>query len=126
MMGQAGVFSIGLDEAGAKVITSTTAPHSVERPTFLFSARVDPLENEEMLLRLEPGLLIPNPQTEPNIHMGLVVLPVRLSDHLLIDNLIDPDGLGLPGWGTYPNEPGQISKWLLMVEIQEIPKGKGR
>ncbi len=26
----------------------------------------------------------------------------------------------LPGWGTYPNEPGQISKWLLMVWIQEV------
>jgi hypothetical protein len=126
MLGQAGVFSIGLDEAGAKVITSTTAPQSVERPTFSFSARVDQLENGEMLLRLEPGLLLPDPQTEPNIRKGLVGLLVRFSDHLLIDNLIDPQGIGLPGWGTYPNEPGQISKWLLMVGIEDVVAEKGK
>lgn len=53
-------------------------------------------------------------------------LPVRFSDHLLIDNLLDPQRLGLPGWGTYPNEPGQISKWLLMVWIEEVLPGAGK
>lgn len=126
MMGQTGEISITPNGVGAKVITSSTSTHSEETPTFTFSARVDPLENGEMLLRLEPSLSLPNPPAKPNIRKGLVVLPVRSSDKLLIDNLIDHQGLGLPGWGTYPNETGQISKWLLTVWIEETIADRGK
>jgi hypothetical protein len=90
------------------------------RKEIVFRIRADDDPPDHFILRVEPKLTVPGPEEMIFSRQGAAKVKVpKFTRTLTFDDLLDPQGVGLPGWGSNLEGTSQKSKMLLMVRMEE-------